>query len=129
MDRRFEGKVVVVTGAAGGIGRVTAARFAAEGAAVVLPPDDHHGVGDGPTGGKRYSASPNVCEHRVPRPAVASLRAEVLIYVCGRLTPLGPREGGLVGTGLAWLLILVVIVFPALRRRRAVLAAAGARAV
>jgi 3alpha(or 20beta)-hydroxysteroid dehydrogenase len=36
MDRRFEGKVVVVTGAAGGIGRATAARFAAEGAAVVL---------------------------------------------------------------------------------------------
>lgn len=36
MERRFEGKVAVVTGAAGGIGRVTAARFAAEGAAVVL---------------------------------------------------------------------------------------------
>lgn len=36
MDRRFEGKVVVVTGAAGGIGRATAARFAAEGAALVL---------------------------------------------------------------------------------------------
>ena len=39
---RFAGKVVVVTGAAGGIGRVTAARFAAEGASVVavdLPGD------------------------------------------------------------------------------------------
>ena len=36
MERRFEGKVAVVTGAAGGIGSATAARFASEGAAVVL---------------------------------------------------------------------------------------------
>lgn len=35
-DRRFEGKVVVVTGAAGGIGRAAAVRFAAEGARVAL---------------------------------------------------------------------------------------------
>ena len=36
MDRRFEGKVIVITGAAGGIGRATALRFASEGARVVL---------------------------------------------------------------------------------------------
>lgn len=36
MTARFEGKVVVITGAAGGIGGATAARFAAEGARVVL---------------------------------------------------------------------------------------------
>ena len=35
MTRRFDGKVVVITGAAGGIGRATAERFAAEGARVV----------------------------------------------------------------------------------------------
>lgn len=35
MTRRFEGKVAVVTGAAGGIGRATVARFASEGAAIV----------------------------------------------------------------------------------------------
>jgi hypothetical protein len=59
-------------------------------------------------------------------PAVSSLWAELLIYVCGRLTPLGPRMGELVGTVLASLLILVVVVVPALRRRRTVLTAAGA---
>jgi 3alpha(or 20beta)-hydroxysteroid dehydrogenase len=35
MNGRFEDKVVVITGAAGGIGRATAIRFAAEGARVV----------------------------------------------------------------------------------------------
>jgi NAD(P)-dependent dehydrogenase (short-subunit alcohol dehydrogenase family) len=35
VERRFEGKVVVITGAAGGIGRATAQRFAQEGANVV----------------------------------------------------------------------------------------------
>jgi len=35
MDRRFEGKVVVITGAAGGIGKAAALRFAREGASVV----------------------------------------------------------------------------------------------
>jgi NAD(P)-dependent dehydrogenase (short-subunit alcohol dehydrogenase family) len=36
MERRFTGKVVVITGAAGGIGRAAALRFAQEGAGVVL---------------------------------------------------------------------------------------------
>lgn len=36
MDRRFEGKVAVVTGAAGGIGAAIAARLAAEGARVAI---------------------------------------------------------------------------------------------
>ena len=43
MPKRFEGKVVVITGAAGGIGRATAVRFASEGArilAVDLPNSD-----------------------------------------------------------------------------------------
>lgn len=35
MERRFEGKTVVITGAAGGIGKATAERFAQEGASVV----------------------------------------------------------------------------------------------
>jgi 3alpha(or 20beta)-hydroxysteroid dehydrogenase len=36
MDNRFEDKVAVITGAAGGIGRAAAERFASEGAKVVL---------------------------------------------------------------------------------------------
>ena len=35
MDRRFEGQAVIVTGAAGGIGRATAVRLAREGARIV----------------------------------------------------------------------------------------------
>lgn len=35
MERRFEGKVAVITGAAGGIGRAAVERFAQEGAAIV----------------------------------------------------------------------------------------------
>lgn len=36
MARRFEGKVVVITGAGGGIGRAAAVRFASEGARIAL---------------------------------------------------------------------------------------------
>jgi hypothetical protein len=51
-------------------------------------------------------------------PAVASLWAEALIYLCGRHTPLGPRLGELTGTGLAWALILALLVIPVWRARR-----------
>ena len=36
MDKRFEGKVAVISGGAGGIGRATAVRLATEGARVAV---------------------------------------------------------------------------------------------
>jgi NAD(P)-dependent dehydrogenase (short-subunit alcohol dehydrogenase family) len=44
MDREFEGKVVIVTGAASGLGRATARAFAAAGAILVLADVDAGGL-------------------------------------------------------------------------------------
>ncbi len=46
MPREFEGKVVVITGGAGGIGRAAAVRFAAEGARVALVDMAGTGLGE-----------------------------------------------------------------------------------
>jgi NAD(P)-dependent dehydrogenase (short-subunit alcohol dehydrogenase family) len=46
MDRRFEGKAVVITGGGGGIGRATAMRLAAEGARVAVVDVSKPGLAD-----------------------------------------------------------------------------------
>ncbi|HST41768.1 MAG TPA: SDR family NAD(P)-dependent oxidoreductase, partial [Conexibacter sp.] len=56
---RFAGKAVIVTGAANGIGAATAARFAAEGAAVVVADVD---VAAGEAVARRIGATFQRCD-------------------------------------------------------------------
>src|SRR5579883_1844738 len=44
MSNRFSGRVVLITGAAGGLGRVSAVRFASEGARLILTDLDVTGL-------------------------------------------------------------------------------------
>ena len=74
MERRFEGKVVVITGAAGGIGRAAAERFAQEGASVVAV--DLPGTGLEETVGLVESAGSNA----LAVPADVSKSSEVERY-------------------------------------------------
>jgi NAD(P)-dependent dehydrogenase (short-subunit alcohol dehydrogenase family) len=46
MDRRFQGKSALITGGAGGIGRATAVRLAAEGARIVVVDISRRGLAD-----------------------------------------------------------------------------------
>lgn len=44
MRKRFDGRVVLITGAAGGLGRVSAVRFAREGAHLILTDSNDAGL-------------------------------------------------------------------------------------
>ncbi len=75
MERRFEGKVAVVTGAAGGIGREACLRFAAEGARVVavdLAESDLGGV---------ISAVNRLGSEAIAAPADVTQSSQVKAYV------------------------------------------------
>src|ERR1700745_789935 len=58
---RLEGKVAVITGAASGMGRATAVRFAGEGAAVVIADLNEDGGAAAVRGGKE-NGGPPVCQ-------------------------------------------------------------------
>jgi NAD(P)-dependent dehydrogenase (short-subunit alcohol dehydrogenase family) len=83
MARRFEGKVAVITGGAGGIGRAAAARFAAEGAAVVLVDVSAKGLEAGVAAVKEAGAEALAVEADVTR------AADVRRYVTAALDRFG----------------------------------------
>ena len=60
MGNRLEGKVAVVTGAGGGLGREHVLALAAEGAAVVV--NDLGGARDGTGGGNSMARQPNLVQ-------------------------------------------------------------------
>ena len=105
-NRRIEGKVAVITGAASGIGRATAILFAREGAKLVLA--DWHEEGLRQTldtvlkeGGEAIAQRTNVAvEQEVKQLIEAALRNYAVIdIVCnnagitGELAPLGEQNG------------------------------------
>jgi 2-hydroxycyclohexanecarboxyl-CoA dehydrogenase len=78
---RLEGRVAVVTGAAGGIGRATAALLASRGARVVLT-DRDPAVEEAARG---IGAAASALEHDVTDPAAASRVADSVLAHLGRL--------------------------------------------
>ncbi len=83
MPDRFEGKVVVITGAAGGIGRATAVRFASEGASILavdLPNSDLD---------ETVAAVQRAAGRIVTHPADVTIASEVAGYVQAALEHFG----------------------------------------
>src|SRR5262245_1496289 len=69
MEQRFQGKVVVVTGGAGGIGRAAAVRFGSEGARVVVVDLPGSDLKDSVTAVEQAGGQATAVEADVTRPA------------------------------------------------------------
>lgn len=94
---QFQGKTIIVTGAASGIGKATAERFAAEGGRVVLADRDPDGLsavaeqlGSGVVIEQFDVADPAHCARVVARAVEVTGRLDVLCNIAGilRLAPL-----------------------------------------
>jgi 3alpha(or 20beta)-hydroxysteroid dehydrogenase len=83
MDRRFDGKAVVITGAAGGIGRAAAVRLATEGARLVLVDLSKPGLDESVAAVKRAGGEAVAVEADVTR------REDVEKYVSAATRALG----------------------------------------
>jgi meso-butanediol dehydrogenase/(S,S)-butanediol dehydrogenase/diacetyl reductase len=92
-DREFEGKVVIVTGAASGLGRATAHAFAGEGAALVLADVDAAGLDETRAaieaeGGQAIAVPTDIsdaaaCLALAPRAVEAFGKLDVVVNVAG----------------------------------------------
>ena len=92
-DREFEGKVVIVTGAASGLGRATAHAFAGEGAVLVLADVDAAGLDETRAaieaeGGKAIAVPTDIsdaaaCLALAPRAVEAFSKLDVVVNVAG----------------------------------------------
>ncbi|TKT75727.1 SDR family oxidoreductase [Aquamicrobium sp. LC103] len=127
MGRRFAGKVALVTGTAGGIGRATAIRLAGEGARVVAADRDRDGLARladdiGPLTALVYDAANGDASAAMAREAVAAEgRLDMLvcnagIYRRGHFEDIAREEwDAVIGVNLTSVARIVQAALPALR--------------
>lgn len=128
---RFVGKVAIVTGAASGIGRVTAGQLAAEGAEVILADRDFEGVsqaaqalGVGAAAIELDVASEESCRHCVARTVELHGGLDILCNIAGVLDfgSLGDlnadRWNRVIGVNLTGVYLMCRAAMPHLVKRR-----------